>query len=124
MTHPTTEAVAEIKRALASTNSTTSTPSPDGIDYSIMWVPLRSGRYINGVLYQRVKQQLLQVVPFIPVAMPIPVNKIFSCEFWDSLSSAEKRSVGKCVADLVARKAVDLVEITLPGVSPKVYCRM
>jgi len=40
-----------------------SEPSYDGVDNSIVWVPLLSGRYIDGVLYQRVKQQLLRAVP-------------------------------------------------------------
>jgi hypothetical protein len=121
-----TQAKAEIKRALALANLTTVTPvAPYGadIDEGPAWVVLENGKHVNGVLYRRVKREVMGRIPGLLAGRFLPIKKICSPEFWASLDRVERQQAGRCLMHLVRNKEVSLALVSLSGVSPKLYCK-
>jgi len=126
MTHPTTLAMAEIKRALTLTNPTTATPVlayGAGIDDGPAWVALGNGKHVDGVLYRRVKRDVMERIPSLSTGRILPIKKICSPEFWASLDNADKQQAGRCLMHLVGSKQINLALVSLDGVSPQLYCK-
>jgi hypothetical protein len=126
MTHPTTQAMAEIKRALALASRTAATLTDANsapVDHGPAWVALEGGQYMDGPLYRRVKIEVLARIPDLPPAGIFPLRKICSPEFWASLDNVDKRQAGRCLMHLVRNKEVNLVLVSLAGVSPQLYCK-
>jgi hypothetical protein len=140
MTHPTTLAMAEIKRALASANKadamrrhggdpvipTTATPATafsDDIVGGPPWVVLADGKFMDGVLYRRVKRDALARIPNLPFSRYLQIKNICSPEFWGSLDNADRQRAGRCLAHLVSKQEVGLVQGSLNETGPKLYCK-
>lgn len=132
MKHPTTLAVAEIKRALiraSSTNReipTTAMPaaaSGAGIESGPAWVLLADGKHADGVLYRRVKRDVMAQIPSLSAGRILAINTICSPEFWSSLDKAEKQQAGRCLVHMVSTNEVNLALVSLNGTGPQLYCK-
>lgn len=140
MTHPTTLATGEIKRALASANRaetmrksggdptmpTTATPArayDADIEAGPAWVALGNGKHVDGILYRRVKRDVMAQIPSLKIGGILPVKKICSREFWEALDNGEKQQAGRCLALMVSNKEVDLAFVSLNGSGPHLYCK-
>ncbi|KQV51891.1 hypothetical protein [Duganella sp. Root336D2] len=141
MTHPTTLAMIELKRALASASSTPDTTRKYGGDPTILttvtpaaafdadildgpaWIAVVDGKHVDGVLYRRVKRDVMAQIPNLAAGRILPMKKICSPKFWDSLDSADKRQAGRCLMNLVITNEVNLALVSLNGSSPQLYCK-
>nr|WP_315214329.1 hypothetical protein [uncultured Duganella sp.] len=134
MTHETTLAMAELKRELISANKTdalrkhSDDPTDgaafsDGIETGPTWVVLADGKFMDGVLYRRVKRDVLARIPSLSVGQFLQIKKICSLEFWDSLENADRQRAGRCLAHLVSKKEVGLALGSLNETGPKLYCK-
>jgi len=137
MTHPTTLAMAEIKRALALADKadsisklggepripTTSAAFGADIEGGPAWVALGDGKHVDGVLYRRVKRNVITQIPTLPDDRILPIKKICSSEFWETLDNPDKRQAGRCLMHLVSNKQVNLALVSLNGAGPQFYCK-
>jgi hypothetical protein len=140
MAHPTTLAMAELKRVLASANKTDSmrklgsaptipatvtTAAAFGadVDAGPAWVALGNGKHVDGILFRRVKREVMDRVSGLPAGRLLSMKKICSPEFWASLDNADKQQAGRCLMHLVSKKQVNLSLVSLHGASPQLYCK-
>lgn len=123
MTHPMTQAIAEVKRALTPKNAALVAARTQVFVPPISWVELYDRKHVDSILYRRVKAELLERIPALPGDVILPMKKICSPEFWASLDDADKRLAGRCLMHFVVKKEIDLLLVSRSGVSPQLYCK-
>jgi hypothetical protein len=66
------------------------------------------GKYVDGILYQRAKQDLQARIPSLPIDGVFSAKQLCSPEFWNSLNVGQRRTVGRCLSHFVAAKELSL----------------
>lgn len=74
----------------------------------IMHIQLNDGTWVEERLYNQVFELISEVVPALELEQSYTAEKMCGEVFWDSLEKGERINAGKCVAQMVARKALPL----------------
>lgn len=93
------------------------------IDYRRAWVQLYDGKYVDGILYQRVKLEVMERIPALRRDVRLSTRKICSPDFWESLDSGEKRMAGRCLMHFVVKREVDIALNSRSRTGSLLYCR-
>lgn len=91
------------------------------IDAGPAWILLGNGKHVDGVLYRRVKHDVVAQIPILPDDRILPMRKICSPEFWASLDNVDRQQAGRCLMHLVSNKQVDLVLGSINRAGPHLY---
>lgn len=74
----------------------------------IINIPLHDGTWVEKRLYNQVLELISEVVPALEQEQSYTAEMMCGEVFWKSLEKKERINAGKCVAQMVARKALPL----------------
>ena len=91
---------------------------PKEIEQTVL---LQDGYTVSQAFYESVRRQVEDVIPGLLPNAHYTLKVLCTKEFWDALSDWERRTAGRCMADIVATGVLSLIPAYSRHEYPKQY---
>jgi hypothetical protein len=91
------------------------------IDKKVLMILLSGGHSVTEAFYKKVELQVEEIIPALTPEASYTLEILCRDEFWQQLSSVERRLAGRCMANMVSKEELPLVFVGCPHSLPKKY---